>query len=58
MKRLVQCEYRDLDTGETWTRLFLFDAETGERYHAVRMEIEDAPLPDPNRPFWKGRGDD
>jgi hypothetical protein len=56
MKRQVLCEYRDLDTGETWTRLFLFDAKTDERYHAIRKEIEDAPLPNPKRPFWGGWG--
>ena len=51
MKRLVACDYRDLRTGETWSRLFLFDAETGERYDAVKEEIEGAPLPDPKRRF-------
>lgn len=54
MKRLVQCDYRDLRTGETWTRLFVFDAATGERCYATREEIESAPLPDPRRPYWGG----
>lgn len=54
MKRLVQCEYRDLRTGETWTRLFTFDALTGERIDPAIEEIESAPLPDPKRPFWRG----
>jgi hypothetical protein len=54
MKRLVQCDYRDLRTGETWTRLFWFDAETGERADPTVKEIENAPLPDPKRPFWGG----
>lgn len=55
MKRLVQCDYRDLRTGETWSRLFHFDAETGERYDAMKEEIEKAPLPDARRRFWGGR---
>lgn len=55
MRRLIECKYTDLRTGETWVRLFLFDAETGERYDAAKEEIEDAPLPDPKRPNWGGR---
>lgn len=54
MKRLVQCDYRDLRTGETWTRLFWFDALTGDRSDPVIKEIEQAPLPDPKRPDWGG----
>ncbi len=54
MKRLVQCDYRDLRTGETWTRLFVFDAETGDRHDAWKEEIEGAPLPDPSRHDWGG----
>jgi len=54
MKRLIQCDYRDLRTGETWTRLFVFDTATGERCYATREEIESAPLPDPRRPYWGG----
>jgi hypothetical protein len=54
MKRLVQCDYLDLRTGETWTRLFVFDAETGQRCHATKEEIESAPLPDPRRRYWGG----
>lgn len=55
MRRLVQCEYTDLRTGEKWVRLFQFDATTGERYNAAKEEIESAPLPDPKRPYWGGR---
>jgi hypothetical protein len=55
MMRLVRCDYTDLRTGETWLRLFHFRAETGERYDAAKAEIEDAPLPDPKRPYWGGR---
>jgi hypothetical protein len=54
MKRLVQCDYRDLRTGETWSRLFLFDAEAGVRHDAWKEEIENAPLPDPSHPNWGG----
>lgn len=53
--RLVQCDYRDLLTGETWTRLFQFDVATGERRRDWKDEIESAPLPDPRRPSWRGR---
>jgi len=56
MKRLVRCEYKDLFTGEIWVRVFLFDAATGERYDALKREIETAPLPDPKRPNWRGDG--
>ena len=55
MRRVVQCDYRDLRTGETWSRIFQFDAVTGERYDAMKEEIECAPLPDPKRRFWGGR---
>lgn len=55
MKRLVHCHYRDLCTGETWSRLFHFDAVTGERWDDMKEEIESAPLPDPKRRFWVGR---
>ena len=54
MMRLVQCDYTDLRTGETWSRLFHFRAETGERYDATKKEIENAPLPDPKCPYWGG----
>jgi hypothetical protein len=54
MKRLVQCVYSDLRTGETWVRLFRFDALTGERSDPAIEEIENAPLPDPKRPYWGG----
>ena len=54
MRRLVRCEYTDLRTSETWVRVFHFDAATGERYDATKKEIEDAPLPDPSRPYWGG----
>ena len=54
MKRLVICEYTDLHTGENWVRVFQFDAATGERFNAVKEEIENAPLPDPKRPYWGG----
>lgn len=54
MKRLVECKYTDLRTGETWVRVFLFNAETGERYDATKEKIENAPLPDPKRPYWGG----
>lgn len=52
--RLVECKYTDLRTGETWVRAFLFDAAKGERFDATKKEIENAPLPDPNRPYWGG----
>ena len=55
MRRLILCEYKDLNTGENWARVFEFDAATGERYDAIKQEIESAPLPDPKRPFWGGR---
>jgi len=55
MRRLVRCEYTDLRTGETWVRVFEFDAATGERYDAIKQEIENAPLPDPRRRYWGGR---
>lgn len=54
MIRLVQCDYTDLRTGETWSRLFHFRAETGERYDATKEEIERAPLPDRFRKYWGG----
>lgn len=54
MMRFVQCVYTDLRTGETWTRIFQFRAETGARYDALKAEIESAPLPDPKRPIWGG----
>lgn len=56
MMRLVKCKYTDLRTCETWVRVFQFDAATGERFNAVKKEIENAPLPDPERPYWGGRG--
>lgn len=55
MKRLIQCDYRDLHTGESWTRLFWFDALTGERLDPAVKEIEDAPLPDPDRSLRGGQ---
>lgn len=55
MMRLVKCEYTDLRTGETWVRVFEFDAATGERSDGAKKEIENAPLPDPKRPYWGGR---
>lgn len=55
MTRLVKCEYTDLRTGESWVRLFQFNAATGERYDAAREEMESAPLPDPKRSYWGGR---
>jgi hypothetical protein len=55
MMRLVRCDYTDLHTGETWSRLFHFRAETGERNDASKAEIENAPLPDPKRRYWGGR---
>lgn len=54
MMRFVQCVYTDLRTGETWTRIFHFHAENGERFDAAKAEIEGAPLPDPKRPKWGG----
>ena len=54
MRRVVQCDYRDLRTGETWTRLFAFDAKTGERTDPAILDIEKAPLPDRKRQFWRG----
>lgn len=55
MMRLVKCEYTDLRTGETWVRVFHFHSATGERFNATKEEIENAPLPDPKRPYWGGR---
>jgi hypothetical protein len=55
MRRLIKCEYTDLRTGETWVRVFEFDTATGERYDDAKKEIENAPLPDPKRPYWGGR---
>lgn len=55
MMRLVKCEYTDLRTGETWVRVFHFHAATGERFNATNEEIENAPLPDPKRPYWGGQ---
>lgn len=55
MRRLVRCKYTDLRTGETWLRVFQFDAATGERFNVAKKEIENAPLPDPKRPYWGGR---
>lgn len=55
MRRLIECTYVDLRTGETWVRIFQFNAETGRRYDETKDEIESAPLPDPKRPFWRGR---
>ena len=54
MKRLVQCDYLDLRTGETWTRLFYFDAVTGERLFENK-EMESAPVPNSKRHFWEGK---
>lgn len=57
MKRLVRCEYTDLFTGESWVRVFLFDAGSGKRIGAAtKQEIEAAPLPDRVRPDWEGDG--
>lgn len=55
MRRLVKCEYTDLRTGENWVRLFQFDAMTGKLHDVAKKEIESAPLPDPKRPYWRGR---